>query len=139
MSESFVSAEAFHPGGFLRKELEARNLDATEFAQSIGLSPAQVKAICDEQEPMTVTVAERVSRAFGTSCTLWINLQCSYSIAQIASIRRDLIAWASLHGELDAVWVQTDLEQNEQDMRYVKQVAASLKATAQRIDRDRGI
>lgn len=136
MSES---AELFHPGEYLCDELHARKLDPHEFARSIGISPHQFQAICQQKEPLTLTVAAHLSKAWGMACETWVNLQAAYTIGQLREIGRDLIRWAEANGELDAVWVQTDLGVNASDIANTESLFARIRASAKQIDAERGL
>ncbi len=50
-------------------------MTATAFASHIGVSRKTVSAILNGRAPLTVAMALRLSRAFGTTPDLWLNLQ----------------------------------------------------------------
>ncbi len=63
--------------GDIQKEmyLAPLGMTATAFASHIGVSRKTVSAILNGRAPVTVAMALRLSRAFGTTPDLWLNLQ----------------------------------------------------------------
>ncbi len=65
-----------HPGAILRDLYLPRvGGNLTELAAAIGVSRRTVSMIVNESRPVTVDMAHRLARAFGTSSRLWLNLQ----------------------------------------------------------------
>jgi HTH-type transcriptional regulator/antitoxin HigA len=74
-------AEVFHPGEFLRDELEARGWTQTEFAEIIGRSPRVVNEIIGGKRGISPGTAKVIAAAFGTSAQFWMNLDTAYQLA----------------------------------------------------------
>jgi len=74
-------AEVFHPGEFLRDELEARGWTQTEFAEIIGRSPRVVNEIIAGKRGISPGTAKVIGAAFGTSPQFWMNLDTAYQLA----------------------------------------------------------
>ncbi|MGH7514151.1 MAG: HigA family addiction module antitoxin [Gemmatimonadales bacterium] len=74
-------AEVFHPGEFLRDELEARGWTQTEFAEIIGRSPRVVNEIIAGKRGISPGTAKTIAAAFGTSPQFWMNLDTAYQLA----------------------------------------------------------
>jgi addiction module HigA family antidote len=68
----------YHPGYYLRQDLEALQMSPLEFAQQTGLSEQQVLDLLHEKIALTTSLAEKISAFFGTSLSLWLGLQKSY-------------------------------------------------------------
>lgn len=65
-----------HPGAILRDlYLPQTGVTLTELAARIGVSRRSVSMIVNETRPVTVDMAHRLARAFGTSSRFWLNLQ----------------------------------------------------------------
>lgn len=65
-----------HPGAILRElYLPPTGLTQGEFADKIGVSRRTVSLIVNEKMPVSVDMAHRLARAFGTSVQLWLGLQ----------------------------------------------------------------
>ena len=78
------------PGSYILDEMAARGWTVERLAQRMGLPKTRAtyvkRIICGE--PITPEIAERLSRAFGTSYKLWLNLEKSYR-ACIEAARRE--------------------------------------------------
>lgn len=69
------------PGDILRElYLEPLGLTIAAFAERIGVSRKTVSAIVNGRAPVSVDMALRLSRAFGTTPNLWLNLQQAVDI-----------------------------------------------------------
>lgn len=65
-----------HQGAILRDlYLPQTGVTLTELAARIGVSRRSVSMIANETRPVTVDMAHRLARAFGTSSRFWLNLQ----------------------------------------------------------------
>lgn len=74
-------AEVFHPGEFLRDELEARGWTQTEFAEIIGRTPRVVNEIIAGKRGISPGTAKVIGAALGTSPQFWMNLDTAYQLA----------------------------------------------------------
>jgi addiction module HigA family antidote len=75
-------AERFHPGGFVREEMGARNWSIGELSEKSSITQDVIYGILGERESVTQRIAEGLSRAFGSSAGYWLNLQTTYDGAQ---------------------------------------------------------
>ena len=64
-----------HPGAILGDFLPDSGLTQTDLARLTGVSRRTINEIINERRPVTVDMAHRLSRVFGTSPELWLNLQ----------------------------------------------------------------
>lgn len=74
-------AEAFHPGAFIREELEARGWTTATLAQKAQLQEFVVQELCAEHRKVTPIMARCLGNAFGTGHEVWMNLQRSFDAA----------------------------------------------------------
>ena len=76
-----------HPGEILAEELEELGLSANALAQALGVPTNRITAILKGQRGVTADTALRLSRYFGTTPLLWLNLQKTFELrmAEIAS------------------------------------------------------
>ena len=82
-----------HPGEVLREEfLLPLGLSAGALAKTCGIPRTRIERLSSEQTGVTTDTALRLSKAFGTSPELWLNLQTDHDI-QIAKRRigKDLL------------------------------------------------
>jgi len=70
-----------HPGAILREHhLKPMELSITDAAGRLGVSRKTLSKLVNERGAVTPEMALRLSRAFGTSPQLWLNLQQSYDL-----------------------------------------------------------
>ncbi|MEJ2154386.1 MAG: HigA family addiction module antitoxin [Desulfobacteraceae bacterium] len=72
-----------HPGCILREDyLKSLAVSITDMALKLGVSRKTISKIINEKGAVTPDMALRLSRAFGTSAELWLNLQKNYDLWQ---------------------------------------------------------
>ncbi len=71
-----------HPGEILSDELEELSMSATALAHALAVPTNPVTAILKGQRGITADTALRLSRYFGTSPQLWLNLQKTFELRQ---------------------------------------------------------
>jgi len=70
-----------HPGEVLREEfLLPLGLSPGALAKACGVPRTRMERLSNEETAVTADTALRLSRAFGTSPELWLNLQTDYDI-----------------------------------------------------------
>ena len=76
-----------HPGEILGEELEELGLSANALAKALDVPTNRITAILKGQRGMTANTALRLSRYFGTTPHLWLNLQKAFElrVAEIES------------------------------------------------------
>ena len=78
-----------HPGEVLGEELEELGLSATALARALDVPTNRITTILNGQRGISADTALRLSRYFGTTPQLWLNLQQTFElrVAQTASGR----------------------------------------------------
>jgi HTH-type transcriptional regulator/antitoxin HigA len=71
----FRPAEAFHPGVYIREELESRGWLQGDFAKIIDRPLQAENEIINGRKRVTAEAAVAIGAAFGTGPEVWINLQ----------------------------------------------------------------
>ena len=76
-----------HPGEILAEELDELGLSANALANALAVPTNRITAILKGQRGVTADTALRLSRYFGTSPRLWLNLQKTFElrVAEIES------------------------------------------------------
>ncbi len=69
-----------HPGEILGEELQELGMSANALAGALGVPANRISAILKGQRGVTADTALRLSRYFGTTPQLWLNLQQSYEL-----------------------------------------------------------
>ena len=81
-----------HPGGLLKRELQARGLSANRLALGIGVPSGRVTDILNGRRSITADTAIRLGLYFGNGAPFWIGLQSQYDIARVQRDRGAEIA-----------------------------------------------
>ena len=74
-------AEVFHPGVFIKEEMDARDWTIGDLCHECDLTGEGQSALHDIFEDKGVVnraIASQLSRAFGTSVKYWLNLQAAH-------------------------------------------------------------
>jgi plasmid maintenance system antidote protein VapI len=71
-------AEIFHPSIYIRDEVGHRKWTVADFAKKAGFSLALAGSILSGCFAVSPEIARGLHRAFGTSTTLWLNLQAAW-------------------------------------------------------------
>ncbi len=66
---------SLHHGEILRDEMDEGDLSANALAQALDIPANRITAILNGQRGVTQDTAQRLSRYFGTTPGLWLNLQ----------------------------------------------------------------
>lgn len=74
------SMRPVHPGEILRDELEELGLSANALAHALDVPANRISAIMKGQRGVTADTALRLSRFFGTTPQVWLNLQKTYEL-----------------------------------------------------------
>ena len=84
-----------HPGEVLRAEfLVPLDISAGALAKACGVPRTRFERLSNEQIGVTADTALRLSKAFGTTPEMWLNLQNSFDVAT---------ARLKIAGELDKI------------------------------------
>ena len=74
---------ATHPGGFLKRELKAREFSANRLALDLSVPSGRITDILNGRRSITADTAVRLGRYFGNRAQFWLDLQSQYDIAVI--------------------------------------------------------
>src|SRR5258706_1425944 len=105
-------AEVFHPGEFLRDELDARGWSQVEFAEIIERPCQFVNEIIAGKKGITPETAKALGAALGTSAELWMNLDSAYKLRHADDVSPRVAHRAKLSGQYPVremvrrMWVQ---------------------------------
>ena len=84
-----------HAGAILKNlYLKPLKLSVAQAADALGVSRKTLSKIANERGAVTPDMALRLSRAFGTTPQLWLNLQQTYDLWHAS---RDSTTWKSAH------------------------------------------
>lgn len=72
-----------HPGGIVRRQcLEPLGLTVTQAAKGLGVTRQALSDLVNERAGVSVEMAIRLSKAFGSSPETWLGLQMAYNLWQ---------------------------------------------------------
>ncbi len=72
-----------HPGGIVRRQcLEPLGLTVTAAAKGLGVTRQALSELLNEKAGISVDMAIRLSKAFGSSPETWLGLQMAYDLWQ---------------------------------------------------------
>lgn len=80
-----------HPGGIIRRQcLEPLGLSVTQAAEGLGVTRQALSDLLNGKAGISVDMAIRLSKAFGSSAETWLGLQTAYDLAQARTRSRNL-------------------------------------------------
>ena len=78
-----------HPGAILREDvLPAAGINQTQLADLIGVSRRTVHEVVQERRPISVDMAQRLSRILGNHPRFWLNMQQAVDLWDTANQKR---------------------------------------------------
>lgn len=81
-----------HPGGLIRRQcLEPLGLTVTDAARGLGVTRQALSDLVNGKAGISVDMALRLAKAFGSSAETWLGLQMAYDLWQ-ARQQEDKIA-----------------------------------------------
>ena len=80
-----------HPGGIVKWEcLEPLGLTVTRAAQGLGVTRQAFSDLVNEKSGVSIEMAFRLSRAFGSTPETWLGMQMAYDLWQARERTRDI-------------------------------------------------
>lgn len=80
-----------HPGGVLRRQcLEPLGLSVTEAAKGLGVTRQALSDLLNGNAGVSVDMAIRLAKAFGSSPETWLGLQTAFDLWQARSRRHSI-------------------------------------------------
>ncbi len=88
--KEFETQNAFHPGEYLRDEIEARGWTPSDLADILGIRRNIVSDLLVGRRSVSPAMAKDIAEALGTSAQFWLNLQSAFSLAQEADRKTEI-------------------------------------------------
>ena len=80
-----IMHEPLHPGEIVKDELiDGAGLTVTDAAHQLGVSRTALSRLLNGHAGISPEMALRLSKLFGTSVEMWINIQAQYDTWQIS-------------------------------------------------------
>ena len=92
-----------HPGGIVKREcLAPLGLSVTRAAEGLGVSRQALSELVNEKTPVSVEMAIRLSKAFGSSPETWLGMQTAYDLWEVRERASQLEVTRLAPASLDA-------------------------------------
>lgn len=69
---------AFHPGYYLKEMVDESGLTQEDFAKRLGTTPKNLSILIRGEQSLSIDMASKLSRMFGTTIAYWLGLQQAY-------------------------------------------------------------
>jgi addiction module HigA family antidote len=80
-----------HPGGIIRRQcLDPLDLSVTEAAAGLGVTRQALSDLLNGKAGVSVDMAIRLSKAFGSSAETWLGLQTAFDLGQARERARSI-------------------------------------------------
>ena len=80
-----------HPGGIVRRQcLEPLGLTVTRAAEGLGVTRQTLSELVNERSAVSVEMAIRLSKAFGSTPETWLGMQMAYDLWQARARAREI-------------------------------------------------
>ena len=81
-----------HPGEILKEEfLVPYDMTQSHLAKALGTSFRAINELVNEKRGITVEMALKLSKYFGTTPQLWLNLQNQFDLYKVAKKKKDIL------------------------------------------------
>ena len=80
-----------HPGAIVREDcLKPLNLSVTECAKMLGVGRQALSNLVNEKVSVSIEMAYRLSKAFGSTPETWLGMQLAFDLAQSRDLERQI-------------------------------------------------
>lgn len=87
-----LKSSPVHPGQILKADfLDKLLITQTDLAFALGTTFRTINQIVNEKRSISTEIAIKLSKFFGTSVELWLNLQNQFDIYKVYNSRKELI------------------------------------------------
>jgi addiction module HigA family antidote len=71
------------PGTILKENMDEYQISVAQLSQDIGLSPSAVRQLINNKMRVSIIIALRLAKYFGTTAQYWIDLQTQYELSEL--------------------------------------------------------
>ena len=80
-----------HPGSIVREDcLKPLDLSVTECAKMLGVGRQALSNLVNEKVSVSIEMAYRLSKAFGSTPETWLGMQLAFDLAQSRDLERQI-------------------------------------------------
>ena len=69
---------AFHPGYYIKELVDDSGLTQEDFAKRLGTTPKNLSVLISGEQRLSIDIANKLSKMYGTSLEYWLNIQMAY-------------------------------------------------------------
>lgn len=80
----------FHPGYYIKEIVEESGLTQADFARKLDTTPKNLSVLINGEQSLSIDIAMKLSRMFGTSVKYWLNLQQTYDSLKAECVSGEL-------------------------------------------------
>ena len=86
-----VMKNPVHPGAIVREDcLKPLDLSVTEGAKRLGVGRQTLSNLVNEKASVSVEMAYRLAKGFGSSAETWLGMQLAFDLAQSRDLERKI-------------------------------------------------
>ena len=82
-SKEIIPGDVFHPGEYIKDELDARGLHQQELADKMKVSKSEISLVIHGHRDINAKMAVLLEIALGIDAEFWMNLQIKYDISLV--------------------------------------------------------
>ncbi len=83
--------EPVHPGAIVREDcLKPLELSVTEGARKLGVGRQTLSNLVNEKASVSIEMAYRLSKAFGSTAETWLGMQLAFDLAKSRDLERKI-------------------------------------------------
>jgi len=80
-----------HPGAIVREDcLKPLNLSVTEAARRLGVGCRALSNLVNERASVSMDMAYRLSKAFGSTAETWLGMQMAFDLARSRGLEEEI-------------------------------------------------
>ncbi|MBN8692578.1 MAG: HigA family addiction module antidote protein [Bacteroidetes bacterium] len=83
IANNLMPGDIFHPGEFIKDELESRGLSQQQLADKMKVSKTEISLVVHGHRGINIKLAVLLEKALGIDAELWMNLQVKYDIDKL--------------------------------------------------------
>ncbi len=91
-----IPGDIFHPGEYIKDELDARELPQQYLADKMGMSKSEISLLIHGHRNITPEIAVLLENALAIDAEFWMNLQVKYDLDLVRKKTRQSISHSKL-------------------------------------------
>jgi addiction module HigA family antidote len=80
LANDMIPGDIFHPGEFIKDEMEARKMTQQQLADKMQISKSEMSLLLNGHRNITPLIAIKLEKIWGIDAEFWMNLQVKFDI-----------------------------------------------------------